>query len=170
MPGRVEADIIETEPIFAPRDGQLTRASGMPPRLDRFAALRHRHPRAAWQRAPARRDDAEAVELMGAAVGLMAGVGLLLIWRSFTAPRQRRRTTRSAAVRQLARRAARVGRASSDVSSRMVSRSVQRVVRRSSACSCWRVSRAAPVALAFALLAAYAPIAVPASPGQTPSP
>ena len=38
VPGRVEADIIETEAIFRLNDGQLTRASGMPPRLDRFAA------------------------------------------------------------------------------------------------------------------------------------
>lgn len=38
VPGRVEADIIEVEPIFVQRDGQLTRSSGMPPRLDRFGA------------------------------------------------------------------------------------------------------------------------------------
>jgi len=39
VPGRVEADTIETEPIFALRDGQLVRAHGMPPRLERFAAV-----------------------------------------------------------------------------------------------------------------------------------
>ncbi len=38
VPGRVEADIIETEPIFVVRDDRLTRVHGMPPRLDRFAA------------------------------------------------------------------------------------------------------------------------------------
>ncbi|MGH3503023.1 MAG: CpaF family protein [Nocardioidaceae bacterium] len=37
VPGRVEADVIETEPIFTVVDGRLTRAKGMPPRLDRFA-------------------------------------------------------------------------------------------------------------------------------------
>jgi pilus assembly protein CpaF len=37
VPGRVEADIIETEPIFSTRDGRLVRDSGMPARLERFA-------------------------------------------------------------------------------------------------------------------------------------
>jgi pilus assembly protein CpaF len=36
VPGRVENDIIETEPIFARTAGELRRASGMPPRLDLF--------------------------------------------------------------------------------------------------------------------------------------
>ena len=36
VPGRVEADIIETEPIFITQGGRLTRAQGMPPRLERF--------------------------------------------------------------------------------------------------------------------------------------
>ena len=36
VPGRVEADVIETEPIFTAVDRRLTRAQGMPPRLDRF--------------------------------------------------------------------------------------------------------------------------------------
>lgn len=39
VPGRVEADVIETEPIFLARDGSLVRAHGMPPRLDRFEAV-----------------------------------------------------------------------------------------------------------------------------------
>ncbi len=38
--GRVEADVIETEPIFVRSGGQLARAQGMPPRLERFAAHR----------------------------------------------------------------------------------------------------------------------------------
>jgi pilus assembly protein CpaF len=37
VPGRVENDLIETEPLFAHRDGRLRRLAGMPPRLDRFA-------------------------------------------------------------------------------------------------------------------------------------
>lgn len=39
VPGRVEADTIETEPIFTLREGQLGRAHGMPPRLERFATV-----------------------------------------------------------------------------------------------------------------------------------
>jgi pilus assembly protein CpaF len=37
VPGRVENDTIETEPVFTRRDGGLRRAQGMPPRLERFA-------------------------------------------------------------------------------------------------------------------------------------
>ena len=36
VPGRVENDIIETEPIFDAHGGELRRAGGMPPRLERF--------------------------------------------------------------------------------------------------------------------------------------
>ena len=36
VPGRVENDIIETEPIFERSGGELRRASGMPPRLDLY--------------------------------------------------------------------------------------------------------------------------------------
>jgi pilus assembly protein CpaF len=38
VPGRVEADIIETEPIFSWQFGALHRAHGMPPRLESFAS------------------------------------------------------------------------------------------------------------------------------------
>jgi len=38
VPGRVEADIIETEPIFSWQFGVLQRAHGMPPRLESFAS------------------------------------------------------------------------------------------------------------------------------------
>ena len=37
VPGRVENDVIETEPIFERRDGRLVRAQGMPPRREHFA-------------------------------------------------------------------------------------------------------------------------------------
>ncbi len=37
VPGRVEADIIETEPIFSSHHGRLRRVHGMPPRLEQFA-------------------------------------------------------------------------------------------------------------------------------------
>lgn len=36
VPGRVESDIIETEAIFLTQHGRLTRAHGMPPRLEQF--------------------------------------------------------------------------------------------------------------------------------------
>ncbi len=37
VPGRVEGDVIETEQLFVRREGRLLRASGMPPRPERFA-------------------------------------------------------------------------------------------------------------------------------------
>jgi pilus assembly protein CpaF len=36
VPGRVESDVIETEPIFHTHGGRLVRAQGMPPRTERF--------------------------------------------------------------------------------------------------------------------------------------
>lgn len=39
VPGRVENDIIETEPLFERRDGELRRAAGTPTRLERFQRI-----------------------------------------------------------------------------------------------------------------------------------
>jgi pilus assembly protein CpaF len=36
VPGRVEGDVIETEPVFVRRGGDLVRAGGAPPRPERF--------------------------------------------------------------------------------------------------------------------------------------
>ena len=36
VPGRVEGDVIETEPIFVRRGEELLRANGTPPRPERF--------------------------------------------------------------------------------------------------------------------------------------
>jgi pilus assembly protein CpaF len=36
VPGRVESDVIETEPLFERRGGELRRTSGMPPRLAQY--------------------------------------------------------------------------------------------------------------------------------------
>jgi pilus assembly protein CpaF len=36
VPGRVEAEVIETEPVFLEREGVLCRARGMPPHQDRY--------------------------------------------------------------------------------------------------------------------------------------
>jgi pilus assembly protein CpaF len=38
VPGRIEADVIETTEIFTSRNGRLERADGFPPRPDRYAA------------------------------------------------------------------------------------------------------------------------------------
>jgi pilus assembly protein CpaF len=38
VPGRVEGDVVETADIFVTREGQLVRADGWPPHLDRFEA------------------------------------------------------------------------------------------------------------------------------------
>ena len=39
VPGRVENDIIETEPVFERIGGELRRANGMPPRMGHFQRL-----------------------------------------------------------------------------------------------------------------------------------
>lgn len=39
VPGRVENDIIETEPLFVRSDGELRRAAGTPTRLERFERI-----------------------------------------------------------------------------------------------------------------------------------
>jgi pilus assembly protein CpaF len=39
VPGRVENDVIEIEPIFERRAGDLRRAAGMPPRQESFERL-----------------------------------------------------------------------------------------------------------------------------------
>ena len=44
VPGRVENDVIEAEPIFERRGGELRRSSGMPPRRRAVRAGRHRRP------------------------------------------------------------------------------------------------------------------------------
>ena len=36
MPGRVENGVIECEPVFVRRDGELRRAHGTPPRPERY--------------------------------------------------------------------------------------------------------------------------------------
>lgn len=39
VPGRMEGDIIETEPVFETRDGELRRGIGMPPRIDNLERI-----------------------------------------------------------------------------------------------------------------------------------
>ena len=41
VPGRVENDVIETEPLFVRRGDELVRAQGMPPRREHFARAGH---------------------------------------------------------------------------------------------------------------------------------
>ena len=39
VPGRVESDVIETEPVFTRLDGELERAGGQPPHPERYARV-----------------------------------------------------------------------------------------------------------------------------------
>ncbi len=39
VPGRVESEVIETEPVFDTVQGELVRAGGMPPRAERYAQV-----------------------------------------------------------------------------------------------------------------------------------
>jgi pilus assembly protein CpaF len=39
VPGRVESDVIETEPVFTRIHGELERAGGQPPHPERFARV-----------------------------------------------------------------------------------------------------------------------------------
>ena len=36
VPGRMEGDVIETEPVFEWREGRLERGIGLPPRIDQY--------------------------------------------------------------------------------------------------------------------------------------
>ena len=86
VPGRVENDVIETEPIFERTGGELrARRRACRPRLERFERLGidvHQILRGR--------------PLMGALVGLGVGVGLLLVWSAFALPR----TPRARAARR----------------------------------------------------------------------
>ena len=44
VPGRVENDVIEAEPLFVRHGNELRRTHGMPPRLELLRAGRHRRP------------------------------------------------------------------------------------------------------------------------------
>ena len=75
--GRVENGIIESEPVFTRRDGELVRGSGMPAR------------REAFETAGIDLDDvlaASRVGSMGALIGLLAGLGLVLVVWTFGDP------------------------------------------------------------------------------------
>jgi tight adherence protein B len=89
---------------------------------------------------------------MGAAVGLLLGVGLLLVWTAFTVPRSERRPGRSR-LRQRLDAAGLATTAPSTVLAASVAAGLVVLV------AVLLVSRAAPVALVFALMAAYAPFA-----------
>ena len=91
---------------------------------------------------------------MGVVLGLALGVGLLLVWRAFTAPPPTRRVRQPSRVREQLDRAGLAGVAvRTIVGMSVVLLVVTFVVGQA-------VSGAAPVALAFAVLAAYSPFAV----------
>ena len=82
VPGRVEADVIETEPVFVdaavaagPRAGDAAA-----PRTVR--SRRHRHPPACSRTSAERAERARARPDMGTALGLSSGSGCCSIWRA----------------------------------------------------------------------------------------
>ncbi len=91
---------------------------------------------------------------MGVVLGLVLGVGLLLVWRAFTAPPGRRRPRRPSRLREQLDRA---GLSGVSVGSLVAMSTVLFVV---TLVAVQAVSRAAPVALAFAALASYSPYTV----------
>ena len=98
VPGRVENDIVETEPVFV-RQG---RRPG-PHRRDAHAAGHLRASRRRRPPPPARG------RLMGAVLGLLLGVGLLLVWSSFWAPAPARASATLAPAAAAQQRRARRG-------------------------------------------------------------
>lgn len=91
---------------------------------------------------------------MGVVVGLGVGVGLLLVWSAFTMPRWERATSRPSRLRGLLDRA---GLTTLTVGS-LVAMCV--ILAALAFLTVQLLSRAAPVALAFAVIAGYAPVAV----------
>ncbi len=92
---------------------------------------------------------------MGAVIGLGVGIGLLLVWLSFVVPRSARDAPRSAGrLTQLLNRAGLSGTSSRGVL--MVCLAAALVV----GLSIQVVSRTPPVAIAFAAMAGYLPVAV----------
>ena len=147
VPGRVEADVIEVEPIFV-RHGRRAAAHRGSARARRaLRAGRHRRPPAARLRG--------GRSLMGALVGLGVGVGLLLIWSAFALPRRPRSTTPTSTA--LGRLLGRAGLA--DVTPASVL-SLCAVLFAVAFALVQAVSRTVPVAVVFAAMAAYLPIAV----------
>ena len=151
VPGRVENDVIETEPIFV-RDGiELRRTGGMPPRVEHFERLGidvHEiltGPR----RVPGER-------LMGALVGLGVGVGLLLVWSAFFLPAGGPHVRRRSPV-------ARRGPAGPGRSRRCLADGVPAALRgrrRGERLRACRSSRGTPpVALAFGVMGGWLPVA-----------
>lgn len=94
---------------------------------------------------------------MGAAVGLVAGVGLLLIWRAFTAPAARRRPQRSRVLVRLDELCAEAGLAG--VTAWMLVGACTGAFLLAGVIA-MAVTGAVPVAVAFAALAGYAPVAL----------
>lgn len=92
---------------------------------------------------------------MGALLGLGAGVGLAMVWSAFFWPRQPRRTAPRAG--RLTQLLARAGLGQVSASSLLVLCLVLAVV---TAVAIQLVSATAPVALAFAAIAGYLPVAV----------
>ncbi|HRD62955.1 MAG TPA: hypothetical protein PL137_18790, partial [Nocardioides sp.] len=147
VPGRVENDVIEIEPVFVRRDGELRRTGGLPPRLDRFER---------------RGIDVHRLGgLMGALVGLGFGIGLVLVWSAFFVPvRPRRRARRDGRAAELLARAG-LGEVSP---SGFVLLCVG--CGAAGALVVELLSRTPPVAVAFGVIAGYLPVAVVSGRGR----
>jgi tight adherence protein B len=91
---------------------------------------------------------------MGALVGLGVGLGLLLIWSAFAVPRAPQRVRRAGRLEQLIARAGLAGVSARGLVLLCLSCSL------SAGAALLVISRAWPVALVFALLAGYLPLAV----------
>src|SRR5688500_1737682 len=91
---------------------------------------------------------------MGVVVGLGVGVGLLLVWSALTMPRTERSASRASRERLLLDRA---GLPTLTVRSLVALCLVLAVL---AFAAVQLMARAAPVALAFAVIAGYAPVAV----------
>ncbi len=91
---------------------------------------------------------------MGLVLGLLAGVGLLLVWLAVSAPPRQQRAVRPGGTRQLLDRAGLAGTSSAGLLGLCVACAVVAFV------AVELLSRTATVAVAFALLAGYLPVAV----------
>jgi tight adherence protein B len=91
---------------------------------------------------------------MGLVVGLVAGVGLLLVWLAVSAPPRPERSERPGRVRQLLDRAGLAGTSSAGLLGLCLACAVVALV------AVELLSRTFTVAVAFALLAGYLPVAV----------
>jgi hypothetical protein len=84
----VEGDVVELDPIFVRSGDRLNRADGHPPHAERFSWAGYDVARVLADADD--RDEQEGRGLMGALLGFMLGVGMLLVWQWRGGPAERR--------------------------------------------------------------------------------